>query len=124
MHMLMRYIINYSPLARQPGSDHNLLFEVSLTRDTTPLDELLARRKGLYRHRTTQRINTKTNIHAPNGIQTRDPSYQASKTYALDRANHSPREFRPVSNKITETSKGRSWPDPGWSAVGKNVYTF
>jgi hypothetical protein len=81
MHMLMRYIINYFPLAIRPGSDHSLLFEVSLTRGRTPLDELLARRKGLYRHRTTQRMNTKTNIHASSGIRTRDPSNRAASTY-------------------------------------------
>jgi hypothetical protein len=46
----------------------------------------MARLKGLYRHRTTQYIITKANIHAPMGIQTRDPSNQKAKTYALDRA--------------------------------------
>jgi hypothetical protein len=47
-------------------------------------DQLFA--KAFYRHRSTQHINTKTNIHAPSAIRTRDPSNQASKTYALDRA--------------------------------------
>jgi hypothetical protein len=49
-----------------------------------PLDELLACRKGLYIHRTTQGINT--NIHAPRGIRTRDPSKQSAKAYAFDGA--------------------------------------
>jgi hypothetical protein len=29
-------------------------------------------------------INTKKNFHAPSGNQTRDPSNQTAKTYALD----------------------------------------
>jgi hypothetical protein len=51
-----------------------------------PHDEILDCRKGLYRQRTTQHINTKTNINAPSGIRTRDPSNQAAKTYASERA--------------------------------------
>jgi hypothetical protein len=35
-------------------------------------------------HRTIQQRNTKTNIHAPSGIRTHDPSNQAAKTYATD----------------------------------------
>jgi hypothetical protein len=67
----------------QPASGHGIIFEVSPLLLDTSLD--LARRKGLYRHTTTQHRNTKTNIHAPSGIQTRDPSNQELPTYALDR---------------------------------------
>jgi hypothetical protein len=35
-------------------------------------------------HKTER--NSKTNIHVPSGIRTHDPSNQAAKTYALDRA--------------------------------------
>jgi hypothetical protein len=42
---------------------------------------LLGRRisptQGLYPHRTTQHRKTRTHIHAPNGIRTRDPSVRA-----------------------------------------------
>jgi hypothetical protein len=54
--------------------------------DRTPLDEWSARRKGFYLHGATQHINTKTNIHASSEIGTHDPSNQAAKTYAVDRA--------------------------------------
>jgi hypothetical protein len=57
---------------------------ITYTRDRTPLGEWSVRRKGLYIHRTTQHRNTKTNIHAPRGMRTHDPSNQAAKTYALD----------------------------------------
>jgi hypothetical protein len=51
----------------------------------TALDVWSVRRKGLYLHRTTQHRNTKTDIHASNGIRSHYPSNQAAKTYALDR---------------------------------------
>jgi hypothetical protein len=42
--------------------------------------------QNLCLHRTTQHRNTRTNTHASSGIRTHDPSNQAAKTYALDRA--------------------------------------
>jgi hypothetical protein len=54
------------------------------TRGRAPLNEWLARRKGLYRHRTSQLIQKK-NIHAPSGIRTRDPSNQAATARYRDR---------------------------------------
>jgi hypothetical protein len=45
-------------------------------RNLTPLDELSARRKGLYLYRTIQYRNTKTNMHASSGIRTHDPRNQ------------------------------------------------
>jgi hypothetical protein len=50
----------------------------------TPSDEWSSRCKGLYLNRTTQ--HRYTNIHTWSGIRTHDPSNQAAKTYALDRA--------------------------------------
>jgi hypothetical protein len=38
------------------------------------MDEWSAHHRGLYLHRTT----LETNIHAPSGIQTHDPSNQAA----------------------------------------------
>jgi hypothetical protein len=52
--------------------------------DRTPLDELLARRKGLYLHRTSQHRETSTNSHALNGIRTSDLNIQARKAFASD----------------------------------------
>jgi hypothetical protein len=52
------------------------------------LDELLACRKGVYLHRTTQhRKKISTNIHASSRVRTHDPSNQAAKTYAVDCAD-------------------------------------
>jgi hypothetical protein len=45
------------------------------------LDEWLAHCNGLYLHKTTHHRNT--NIHAPSGIRTHEPSNQAAKTYVL-----------------------------------------
>jgi hypothetical protein len=44
----------------------------------TPLDDLSARRRDLYLHRTTQHINKKDKHPCPSGIRTRDPSNQAT----------------------------------------------
>jgi hypothetical protein len=49
------------------------------THDMTPLDEWSACRRDLCLHRTTQQ----TNIHAPTGIRTRDPSNQAAADLRL-----------------------------------------
>jgi hypothetical protein len=38
---------------------------------------------------------------------------------SLRRANHSSKGTYNVSNKIIDTSKKRPWPDPRWSAIGK-----
>jgi hypothetical protein len=57
------------------------------THGRTPLDEWSASRRDLYLHRTTQRINT-TNIHAPRGIRTRDPSNQAAAHLRLRPRGH------------------------------------
>jgi len=57
-----------------------------MTFGRTSLDDLSARRKSLYLHRTTQHTKTKTNIHTLSGIQTHDLSVQAIKAYALDDA--------------------------------------
>lgn len=53
------------------------------TKGRTPLDEGSALRNGLCRHKTTQHVNTKKNMHASSGIQTHDPSKQVAKTHAL-----------------------------------------
>jgi hypothetical protein len=50
------------------------------------MDEWSANHKDLYLHRTSQYINTKTNIHASSGIPTHDPSNETAKSHALDRA--------------------------------------
>jgi hypothetical protein len=42
--------------------------------------------EGLCLHSTTQHRNTKKHIHLSRGTETRDPSNQAVKPYALDRA--------------------------------------
>jgi hypothetical protein len=44
-------------------------------------------------HRTTQHINTNTNIYASSGIRNHDPNNQAAKTYAFDRAATGTGEF-------------------------------
>jgi hypothetical protein len=69
------------------------------------LDELSARRKCLYLHRTTQIIRTRTSIHALSGIQTHDLSVQATKTYASNCANTGTdnSEFKALKSK--ESSK-------------------
>jgi hypothetical protein len=47
------------------------------THGRTSLDEWSARRRGLYLHRTSQRIDT-TNIYVPSGIRTCGPSNQVA----------------------------------------------
>jgi hypothetical protein len=54
------------------------------THGRTPLDERSARRRCLYLHRTTQQ----TNIHAPSGIRTRDPSNRAAADLRLTPRGH------------------------------------
>jgi hypothetical protein len=68
----------YSPL-RTLEASHRMFRNLTKTR----LDELPARRKGLYLHRTTQHRNTKTNTYAPSRIRTHSSSNQTAKTYAL-----------------------------------------
>jgi hypothetical protein len=53
------------------------------THHSIPLDVLPARRRGLYLYRTTQHMNTETNIHAPRGIRSRDSSNQAAADLRL-----------------------------------------
>jgi hypothetical protein len=53
-----------------------------MTFGRTSLDDLSARRKSLYLHRTTQHKKTKTNIHTLYGIRSQDLSVQAIKAYA------------------------------------------
>jgi hypothetical protein len=103
--MFETFVFGFESLLRKEGNNYlhhhhqwlyspckdlgRLTLEVSnliKTRGRTPSDELSARRKGLYLHRTTQHRNTKTNINASNGIRTHDPSNQAANTYALDLA--------------------------------------
>jgi hypothetical protein len=72
----------YSPCKDLGRRFRNLI----TTHDRTPLNEWSARRKGLYLRRTTQHRNTRTNIHASSGIRTHNPSNQAAKNYALERA--------------------------------------
>jgi hypothetical protein len=67
-------------LVRTSSASHWRFWNLIKTLGRTSLDERSARRKGLYLHRTTQLRNTNTNIHAPSGIRTHDPSYQAAKT--------------------------------------------
>jgi hypothetical protein len=69
-------------LVRTLAASHRRFRNLFWTLGRTPLDEWSARHKGLYLHRTTQH----TNIHASSGIRTHDPSNQAAKIYALDRA--------------------------------------
>jgi hypothetical protein len=47
-----------------------------------PLDEGSVCHKRLYRHRTTQYINTRDKYPCPSGIQTRYPSNQVALDYA------------------------------------------
>lgn len=47
------------------------------------MDKWLARRKGLYQHRSTQHINTKKNIHAPIG-RLEAPSRRTWNEYIAD----------------------------------------
>jgi hypothetical protein len=68
-------------LVRTLAASHRRFRNLNKILGRIPLGEWSARRKGLYPHR-----NTKTNIHASSGIRTHDPSNQAVKTYALDRA--------------------------------------
>jgi len=39
----------------------------------------ISQKQGLYLHRTTQYRKTLIHIHAPSGIQTRDPSVRAAE---------------------------------------------
>jgi hypothetical protein len=55
--------------------------------DDRHTDELSARRRDLYLHRTTQHINT-TNILAPSGIRSCDPSNQAAADLRLRPRGH------------------------------------
>jgi hypothetical protein len=55
---------------------------------------VVTRRRGLYLHRTTQHIKTQeTNIHAPSGIRTRDPSNLAAADLRLRPRRHWNRHF-------------------------------
>jgi hypothetical protein len=60
------------------------------THSRTPLDEWSARRRDLYLHRTGQHNIEiqETNIHAPSGIRTRDPSNQAAADVRLRPRGH------------------------------------
>jgi hypothetical protein len=68
----------------------------------SPLDEGSARCKGLYRHRTTQHINTRQ--HVLSSIRTRDPSNQAAADLRLrprgqwDRFNEYTSNLNPYKN--------------------------
>jgi hypothetical protein len=64
-------IVQDGPLASLFGG---FLITHIQTHGRTPLNEWSARRRDLYLHRTTQQ----TNIHAPSGSRTRDPSNQAA----------------------------------------------
>jgi hypothetical protein len=74
------------------------------------LDKGSARRKGLYRHTTTQHINTRENIHAPGEIHARDPGNKAAETYALDRAAtviviiHVHHFYKNISTKLKQSA--------------------
>jgi hypothetical protein len=57
------------------------------THGRTPLDEGSARRRDLYLHRTTEHRNP-TNIHAPSGIRTRDPSNRAAADLRIRPRGH------------------------------------
>jgi hypothetical protein len=61
------------------------------THGRTPLVEWSARRRNLYLHRTTQQ----TNIHAPRGIRTRNPSNQAAADLRLRPRCHWDRRGHP-----------------------------
>jgi hypothetical protein len=75
--------------AYSPGRTFGLPFRDFLithiqTHGRTPLGEWSARRRGLYLHRKTQQ----TNIHAPSGIRTRDPSNKAAADLHLRWCGH------------------------------------
>jgi hypothetical protein len=55
------------------------------------LGRVISQMQGLYLHRTTQHRKTRTHIHAPSGIRTREPSVRAVEDRAAigtDRSNH------------------------------------
>jgi hypothetical protein len=71
----------YSPL-RTLDASHRMFRNLTKTR----LDDLPARRKGLYLHRTTQHRNTKTNTYAPSRIRTHSSSNQNGQDLRLKTA--------------------------------------
>jgi hypothetical protein len=62
-------------------ASHRKFRNLIKTLGKTPLNEWLARRKGLYLRKTTLHRNTKTNIYASSGILTHDPSNQRGRSY-------------------------------------------
>jgi hypothetical protein len=71
------YLLRISRFSVEVGIsfDHT---ERHTTVGRTPLDEGSARRRGLYLT-TTHKHSPETNIHAPGGIRTHDPSKRAAE---------------------------------------------
>jgi hypothetical protein len=83
------FIVHSSTGAYSPGWTFGLPFGGFLithiqTHGRTPLDEWSALRRDLYLHRRTQQ----TNIYAPSGIRTRDPSDQTAADLSLRPRGH------------------------------------
>ena len=97
---LLKLYFNFFSVAPQPNSRlDRLIVEVSRphtirhtrTPGRTPLNEWSARRRGRYLHNTQQ--THETNIHAPSGIQTRDPSKRTAADLRLRPHGHRDRLF-------------------------------
>jgi hypothetical protein len=79
MMVMMMIISGSTVLVRTLAASRRRFRNLIKTLGRIPLDEWSARRRGLYLHRKTQHINTRTNIHALSGIRTYDLSVQAIK---------------------------------------------
>jgi hypothetical protein len=76
MIIIIIIISGSTVLIRTLTASHRRFRNLIKTHGSTPLDEWLARRKGLCLHRRTQDRNIKINIYASRGIRTHDPSNQ------------------------------------------------
>jgi hypothetical protein len=64
------------------------------------LGRVISSSQRLYLHRTTQRRQTRTNIHALSGIQTRDPVYERSRP--------APQTVQPLGQQVLNINKNNS----------------
>jgi hypothetical protein len=78
----------------------------------TPLDEGSTRRRDLYL--TTHNTVQETNIHAPGGIRTHNPSQRSAADLRLRRRGHWDRPNLLDRLSKTTTMLSQYWRSPGW----------
>jgi hypothetical protein len=84
------FFFNGATAPSGPGPPRFQGFAITF-RDTTPLDEWSAQRRDLYL--TTHSSHNRQDIHAPGGIQIRNPSKQAAADPCLRRRGHWDRNY-------------------------------